>query len=74
MISLRDVRKIYPGGVAALAGVTLDRKVLSDIAIRDEAGFAKLCEQAKASLPHKPQSQLAEMHRGMAEPGSGKQQ
>lgn len=33
-----------------LAGVTLDRKVLSDIAIRDEAGFKALAEQAKAAL------------------------
>ncbi|MBR0464825.1 MAG: 50S ribosomal protein L20 [Clostridia bacterium] len=30
-----------------LAGVTIDRKMLSDIAIADPAGFAKLCETAK---------------------------
>jgi len=30
------------------AGVTLDRKVLSDIAINDPAAFAKLAEVAKA--------------------------
>lgn len=32
------------------AGVELDRKVLSDIAITDPKGFAALCEQAKAAL------------------------
>jgi large subunit ribosomal protein L20 len=31
------------------AGVTLDRKVLADIAVRDEAGFAELAKVAKAS-------------------------
>lgn len=31
------------------AGVTLDRKVLSDIAINDPAAFAKLVEVAKAA-------------------------
>lgn len=36
-----------------LAGITLDRKVLSDIAIRDAAGFGKLAEQAKAALAKK---------------------
>lgn len=29
------------------AGVTLDRKVLADMAVRDEAAFAKLAETAK---------------------------
>ena len=32
------------------ADIALDRKVLSDIAISDPNGFAKLCEQAKAAL------------------------
>jgi len=32
------------------AGVELDRKVLSDIAIKDAAGFTKLVDQAKAAL------------------------
>ena len=32
------------------AGVELDRKVLADIAVRDESGFAKLVQTAKASL------------------------
>jgi large subunit ribosomal protein L20 len=30
------------------AGIELDRKVLSDMAINDPAGFASLCETAKA--------------------------
>ena len=36
------------GGLNA-AGITLDRKVLSDIAIRDAASFAQIAEQAKAA-------------------------
>ena len=33
-----------------LAGVTLNRKMLSEIAISDKAAFTALCEQAKAAL------------------------
>ena len=32
------------------AGVTLDRKVLADLAVRDAAAFSKVAEQAKAAL------------------------
>ncbi len=32
------------------AGITLNRKMLSEIAIHDEAAFASLCEKAKAAL------------------------
>jgi large subunit ribosomal protein L20 len=32
------------------AGINLDRKVLSDMAIVDAAGFASLVERAKAQL------------------------
>ena len=32
------------------AGITLDRKVLADIAVRDAEGFAKLAETAKANI------------------------
>src|ERR1700722_16097185 len=32
------------------AGVEIDRKVLSDIAVKDPAGFLQLVDQAKASL------------------------
>lgn len=31
------------------AGIELDRKVLSDLAIRDAAGFAALCKQVSAA-------------------------
>ena len=40
------------GGLKA-AGIELDRKVLSDIAIRDAVGFGKIAEQAKAALGKK---------------------
>ena len=33
-----------------VAGVQIDRKMLSEIAINDAAGFAKLCDTAKAAL------------------------
>ncbi len=32
------------------AGITLDRKVLADIAVHDSAGFAALAEKAKGAL------------------------
>ena len=32
-----------------VAGVVIDRKMLSDIAINDAAAFAKLCDTAKAA-------------------------
>ena len=32
------------------AGITLNRKMLSEIAIADKEAFAALCEQAKAAL------------------------
>ena len=32
------------------AGIDLNRKMLSEIAIEDKAAFAALCEQAKAAL------------------------
>ena len=32
-----------------VAGVVIDRKMMSDIAINDAAAFAKLCETAKAA-------------------------
>lgn len=34
----------------AKSGITLDRKVLADIAVKDKAGFQALVEQAKAAL------------------------
>ena len=38
----------FIGGLAK-AGITVDRKVLSDIAIREPAAFAAIVEQAKAA-------------------------
>jgi large subunit ribosomal protein L20 len=35
----------------ARAGIEIDRKVLSDLAIREPAAFAAIVEQAKAALP-----------------------
>ena len=37
-------------GGLKLAGIELDRKVLADIAVHDEAGFASIVQQAKAAL------------------------
>ena len=36
-----------------LAGLDLDRKVLSDIAVNDAAGFQNICETAKKALDKK---------------------
>ena len=35
------------------AGITIDRKVLADLAVKDEAAFAAIAEQAKAALAKK---------------------
>ena len=40
-------------GGLKIAGITLDRKVLADIAVHDAEGFAKIAEQAKAALSKK---------------------
>ena len=40
------------------AGIDLDRKVLSDMAIHDEAGFAALVNQVKDVLAKKPGAAL----------------
>lgn len=40
------------GGLKA-AGIEMDRKVLSEIAIHDAAGFGAIAEQAKAALKNK---------------------
>ncbi|MEN8126736.1 MAG: 50S ribosomal protein L20 [Planctomycetota bacterium] len=47
---MRDMR--YSQFIAGLkkAGIELNRKMLSEIAIADEAGFDKIVEQAKAAL------------------------
>jgi large subunit ribosomal protein L20 len=33
------------------AGISVDRKVLADIAVKDAAGFAQLAEKARAAAP-----------------------
>ena len=40
------------------AGISVDRKVLADIAVHDAAGFAQLAEKAKAFAP-KPKAPAA---------------
>lgn len=39
-------------GIAA-AGITLDRKVMADLAVRDEAAFARLVQTARDALERK---------------------
>ena len=40
------------------AGIEVDRKVLSDIAIHEPEAFAALCEQAKAALAYLKESEF----------------
>ncbi|MEX6507054.1 50S ribosomal protein L20 [Jiella sp. M17.18] len=40
------------------AGIEVDRKVLSDIAIHEPEAFAALCEQAKAALAYLTESEF----------------
>ena len=47
-VSARWLKAAPPA--AKKAGIELDRKILSDIAIHDAAAFTKLVEQAKAAL------------------------
>ena len=35
----------------SLAGIDVDRKMMADLAVRDEAAFASLASAAKAALP-----------------------
>ena len=41
------------------AGITLDRKILADLAVTDEKTFASIIEQAKGGLEKKPKSKKA---------------
>ena len=47
-------RRVYTTGSneqsAKLAGINVNRKMLADLAVSDEAAFAKLVETAKAKL------------------------
>ncbi len=40
------------------AGIEVDRKVLSDIAIHEPDAFTALCEQAKAALAYLKESEF----------------
>jgi ribosomal protein L20 len=42
------------------AGITIDRKILADLAATESAAFAKVAAQAKAALP--PQPAALSMH------------
>ena len=42
----------------AKAGIEVDRKVLSDIAIHEPEAFTALCEQAKAALAYLKESEF----------------
>lgn len=49
----RDLGLSYSRFIDGLnkAGIVLDRRVLSDLAVREPEAFARLVEQAKAALP-----------------------
>jgi large subunit ribosomal protein L20 len=42
-----------------LAGVEMDRKVLADLAVRDDAAFAALVEVATAAVASAPKAEVA---------------
>ena len=44
---------------AKLAGIEIDRKVLSDLAIHEPEAFKSIVEQAKAALPAAPEKAAA---------------
>ena len=51
--AVRDMGLTYSRFIDGLsrAGIEIDRKVLSDLAIREPAAFAAIVEKAKAALP-----------------------
>ena len=51
--AVRDMGLTYSRFIDGLnrAGIEIDRKVLSDLAIREPAAFAAIVERAKAALP-----------------------
>ena len=55
--AVREHGLTYSRFIAGLgkAGIEVDRKVLSDIAIREPEAFAAIVEQAKAALPQEQQ-------------------
>ena len=44
-----------------VAGITIDRKVLADMAVKDPAGFAQIAEKARAAAP--PQAKTSKKPR-----------
>ena len=56
--AVRDLGLTYSVFIAGLtkAGITVDRKVMSELAIAEPAAFKALVEQAKAALPAAPQA------------------
>ena len=44
-----------------VAGITIDRKVLADIAVKDPAGFAQIAGKARAAAP--PQVKTSTKHK-----------
>ncbi len=52
------------------AGIEVDRKVLSDLAIREPAAFAALVEQAKASLAYLKEKTPGEHQKAVGEKAS----
>jgi large subunit ribosomal protein L20 len=50
------------------AGVEVDRKVLSDLAVHEPAAFAALADQAKAALAYLKDATPNEFERAVGEP------
>ena len=46
---MRALRSAYIGRKLKKSGIDINRKMLAEIAIHNEADFAKLCETAKAA-------------------------
>ncbi|MDB5532524.1 MAG: ribosomal protein [Hyphomicrobiales bacterium] len=59
--AVRELGLTYSRFIAglALAGIQIDRKVLSEMAIHEPAAFKAIVEQVKAAMPPEPQKQAA---------------
>lgn len=55
------------------AGLDLNRKVLADIALHDEAGFGSLIQAAKAALEDKAENAKTEVDKAPVEPAAAVQ-
>jgi large subunit ribosomal protein L20 len=58
---VRELGLTYSRFIAglALAGIQIDRKVLSEMAIHEPAAFKAIVEQVKAAMPPEQQKQAA---------------